>query len=272
MVSDLRLAKRLSQSALAVVLGLSFCVSSFSQGDNAEARAKDVVTRLANVQRNWGAPMNSPGASVSLRQTSTRKIENHTAIVYRLFATGLPKDKVYDLLATSFDLQPTPSLTGITLDATGQAICAGRQDTCGDPQKPNDPVNLVVLAARGEPKRFSLVSEDGQAKAFVSVVPFPIIETDRGCAAEAILLLADAGAVLIHGSGFGPNTAVHFVGDSGGEEQQGDFNVDADGSFYNGLLPYTNGKTTGATKVTLTSQSCSPSLTFKWGKDSYQLQ
>jgi hypothetical protein len=273
MSCNLQLVKRLSNLVLTIVFGLCFCGSSFSQADDTEARAKDVVTRLANVQRRWGPPMNSPGVSLFLRRTSTRKIENHTAVLYRLIASGMPKDKIYDLYDTSFDLQPVPNLSGITFDDDGQAICAGtRPDTCGDPKKPNDPIDLNLLAARGEPKRLSLASEDGEIKAFVSVVPFPILGVDQGCTVEAILLMANAAAVLLHGSGFVPNTTVHFVADSEGEKQQGDFNVDADGSFYNGLLPYKAGKTDGTAKVTVTSQSCSPSLSFGWGHNSYQIQ
>lgn len=37
-----------------------------------------------------------------------------------------------------------------------------------------DPINLKVVAGRGEPKLFGVISDDGRFRVFAEVVPFPI--------------------------------------------------------------------------------------------------
>jgi hypothetical protein len=223
------------------------------------------VNRLANAQKNWGPRMNTPGTEIHLTESRRERSARGTVVYYRLSATGLPGDAVYTLFSTTLGLQSTPVLEGVTFDRSGQAVCAGTPGTCQG-EKPNDPIDLAILAARGEPKRFAVLSEDKESKAFAYVVPFPIMGKDRGCSVEAVLLTAKAEAVLIHGSGFAPGTAVDFRGVSEGEVQHSRSNAQQDGRFYEVALPYVKGKARGKAKVTLESSACSPSLSFDWGE------
>jgi hypothetical protein len=216
--------------------------------------------------------MNSPGVKIYLKQVSERTEDGHRAIVYRLFGTGFPKDAMFEVGEISLDLQSMPVLDGVTLDDSGQAICAGRPETCGDAAKPNDPINFVVLAGKGEPKRFSLISEDGAIKAFTYVIPFPITAKNAACSIEAILLSENAGVVLIHGTGFKPHAAIHRAALSGDEKQDADITADGSGEFSAVELPYVKGKTKGTAKTAFRSNDCSPSLSYNWGEGSYQLQ
>ncbi|HKV28915.1 MAG TPA: hypothetical protein VJN90_11655 [Candidatus Acidoferrales bacterium] len=204
--------------------------------------------------------MNSSGASVTLRETSRKSTGSQTVVFYRIMTSGMPKDQVYSLTVTPFNLQPMTAMVGITLDETGQAVSDG------------SPVDLGVVAAKAEPKRFALVSEDGQVKAFFYVIPFPITGTDQGCSMEAILLLQHAEAVLIQGSGFAANSAVHMKAQSETEAHDADLKADNSGNVFAVLLPFVKGRTDGTGKVTFTSQSCNPSLTYRWGSHSYQEQ
>jgi hypothetical protein len=223
------------------------------------------VARLANVQKNWGPKMNTPGAAITLKETHRERTQSGTAVYYRLFGSGLENDAVYTLFSTSLGLATAPALEGVTFDPSGLAVCAGKPGTCTS-DRPNDPIDLAVFAAKGEPKRFAAISEDKESKAFTFVVPFPILGKDRGCTIEAILLTAKAEAVLIRGSSFAAGIEVHFTGVSEGETQQSDSKADGEGNLYVVALAYVKGKSRGKAKVTLQSAACSPSLSFEWGE------
>lgn len=257
--------------ALAVMIGGIAKAQDSPQQNSPEevARAQRGASRLANIQRNWGAKMNSPGASISLKETSRKSTGRQTVVFYRIMTSGMPKEELYSLVLTSFDLQPKSVLEGISLDESGQAVCSGRQGACGDPAKPDDPIDLGLVAAKGEPKRFSLVSADGQVKAFTYVIPFPVRGTERGCSIEEVLLLQNAEAVLIQGSGFAANSEVGLRASSGAEQQEATLKADSSGAVFTVLLPYVKGKTDGSGKVTFESQACSPTLTYQWGLHSF---
>ncbi|HEV2490144.1 MAG TPA: hypothetical protein VGT03_10075 [Candidatus Acidoferrales bacterium] len=216
--------------------------------------------------------MNSPGASISLKETSRKSTGRQTVVFYRIMTSGMPKDGLYQLVLTSFDLQPKPIQWGISLDESGQAVCSGQAGGCGQAGEGNDPIDLGLVAAKGEPKRFTLVSQDGKVKAFAYVVPFPIKASDGACSIEAILLLQHAEAVLIQGAGFAANSTVHMKSSSESEVIEGELKADVSGNVFTVLLPYVKGKTDGTGKVSFTSPACSPSLTYQWGLHSFQEQ
>jgi hypothetical protein len=157
-------------------------------------------------------------------------------------------------------------LRGVTLDASGLAICAGKPNTCGSPDKPDDPIDLATRPAPGEPVRLGLVSEDGSAKVFAKLNPIPIRGEDRGCRVEATLLTPGAEAVLIEGSGFPPSRQATFDSDSEGERHRGNVKMDAEGAYTGLVLPYTKGVASGTLHVTLKSGKCAPALSVPWGR------
>lgn len=255
-------------------LGLLFLSGTiWGQDVNEDKLPGELAERLAKVQIAFrSGSMNSPGAAVSFKEMSRSKDSQGTAVRYRLFASGLPKDRVYEILTTSFDLKPSVALDGVTFDRSGQAICAGTTETCGDPSEPNDPVNLVVYAGRGEAKRYSVVSEDRQFKADGSIVPFPVTGADRGCSVEAVLLLPGGQAMLLHGTGFASHSTLHISGVSEGETKTGDVTSSEEGTFDSALLPGVKGKSKGRFQVNVQSQTCNPSVSTVWGSDTYRLQ
>lgn len=256
-----------------VVLIAIGCGSVAAQDSDLLVKAKQEASRLASIQINWGQKMDSPDAGMTLKEISRQNANGTMGVKYRIFTTGMPKDKLYSIISVSFDLLPVTNLQGVTLDDSGMAICAGSSDyTCGNASKPNDPIDLIVLAAKGEPKRFGLVSSDGQIKAFASVTPFPIEAKDGGCSADVTLLLAHGEAVLIHGAGFQPNANVHVSTESENEKAASDMAADPKGEVHYIQLPFVKGKTDGKARVTLESKTCSPTVSYKWGKDTYRMQ
>lgn len=116
------------------------------------------------------------------------------------------------------------------------------------------------------------MSEDGQAKAFFNVTPFPVRGTDQGCSIEELLLTQNAEAVLLEGSGFAPGAAVHMKALSETELHESDLKADASGDVSTVLLPFVKGKTDGKGKVTFVTPACSPSVTYQWGLHSFHNQ
>lgn len=226
---------------------------------------KALVMRLANLQKNFGKKMNSPGVELSLKEVGRTRGADRTFISYELYATGLPKNTSYTLFQVQINGSLLQAMTGVTLDANGRATCAGRAGTCSG-RAPDDPIDLVLYAGEAEPKRFSLVSDDdAHLKGFVAVVPFPNSTTDKGCELQSIIGTPKGELTFIQGSGFEPNEELAVFSESYGEKVQTSAKVDPDGSYFGVVMPNVLGKASGTTVWKVKGKNCSPELTFPWG-------
>jgi hypothetical protein len=246
-----------------VLTALICAMACFAQGPpphESDHQLVDRLNKLAEVQKDI-TKMNTPGASLIATEGSPNKTPLGTMVRYELFAKNLPRDRQYNLSFLKMNGDLMPSGGPKTLDHSGQIM-----------DGPNDPVVLVVMAAKGEPINFVLLSGDGQYRAAVSVVPFPILGSDKDCALEAILLMPNAEAVLVRAKGFEPNASIHFNGDSAGEKHDANLTTNHEGKSSIVLLPYKKGVEKGEMKITVSSASCTPSLQFSWGKGTYQPQ
>jgi hypothetical protein len=228
-----------------------------------EVRAK--VEQLAKLQKHFGKDISSPGVELSLKETNRSRSADRTLVTYSLYGTGLPSDTTYTLIQVQLDGSMPTVMEGVTLNAKGEAICAGREGTCkGD--GPNDPIDLVAYAGKGEPKRFGLVSNDEEhVKGFVVVVPFPNTKSDKGCRLESIIGMPNGELTFIQGSGFEPSAELTIDSESYGEKHHDKGIAQADGSYFLTLMPYVTGKKSGKTTIEVKSKNCDPKLTFEWG-------
>jgi len=228
------------------------------------AEQKSRVARLANLEKNFGKSMNSPGAELFAREVSRSRGTDRTLIKYELRATGMPTDKTYTLLQVQIDGSLVKNLTGVTLDTEGRAICAGRKDTCHG-SSPNSPIDLVLFAGWAEPKRLALVSDDGAAKAFVEVIPFPNSTVDKACSLESVLGTTKGEVTYVRGSGFDPNEELTMDSESYAEKNHGVAKAEVDGSYFAVAMPNVLGKQSGNTVWEVRGKHCDPKLTFSWG-------
>ncbi len=184
-----------------------------------------------------------------------------------MYATGLPKDGVYTLLTWPVTQRgPSESLRGITFDESGLAVCAGTPGTCGSPDKPNDPIDVVLKPVPGEPSRLALISADQSIKVFAKIVPIPLRGEDQGCSVEAVLLTPGSELVAIEATGFPANTDVVLDTELEGERHGGKAKIDANGRYMSAVLPFKQGLAHGTAKVSLKAAQCSPSVSFPWGR------
>jgi len=169
-----------------------------AQEHSTRATVPDAAANLVKAHNNWGPKASTPGTSAVLKESG----RSGTIIRFRLYVEGAPKDTIYSLVAWPVTQKsPSKSMEGVTLDASGLAICAGTPGTCGG-DKPNDPIDLIFQPVPGEPVRVGLISTDGAIKVLVKTVPIPLRGEDRGCAVDAVLLTPGSELVLIEGSGF----------------------------------------------------------------------
>ncbi len=218
---------------------------------------------LAKLHEAWGPAASSPHATLTIKEVA----HSGSTVTLRLFAQGLPKDGSYALLGWPVTQKmPTEVLKGITLDASGMAICAGRPGTCGKPEKPDDPIDLMLTPIAGEPVRLALVAADGKTKAFAKLVPIPLTGVNEGCTVNATLLTPGGELLLVEGSGFEPKSEVRMTGNSEGEIHSKRANADAAGHYVTAILPFKEGLAHGTIQIQLKSAQCAPAVKVDWGR------
>ena len=231
----------------------------------------ELARKLLAQQYAWDQGATSGVTRLVFKERERKKTDQGTVITYDVSAPGLPTDLHYTLMGWPLNRGVEPIRGGITLTADGRLTCTGK--TPADCKPDADPIiSFSVQAARGEPKRFVLISDDKKAKSLGTIVAFPIIGKDAGCSLEVLLGTPDGQIVMVKGSGFAPNTSVPISSDSAGEVVTGTWKVDDKGNLMSSVLPQVRGKTSGDTTILVKAPGCSPKVTFHWGKDSYHVE
>ena len=252
--------------------GLSHAQAQSGSGNvSEEQQPMDVARKLLGQQYAWDQSGAIAVTRLIFKEKSRKKTDKGTVLTYDVSAPGLPIDQHYTLLAWPLNRGIEPIRGGISLTADGKLTCTGK--TQADCKPEADPIiSIAVQAAKGEPKRFGLISDDQKAKALGTIVPFPIIGKDAGCSLEVLLGTPDGDIAMVKGSGFAPNTSVPISSDSAGEVVTGTWKVDDKGNLMSSVLPHVRGKISGDTTILVKAPGCSPKVSFHWGKDSYRAE
>ena len=206
------------------------------------------------------------GWSVEVKPVSLTKSSDDTATAQiHVFIYGAPSGTTFEqqIYPVGED-KPRSTLQGITAGANGMLVCAGRSpEQCGDPNRPDDPIEFTSNSRPGEPIRYGFVSSVGTVT-FV-VVPFPISAHDKQCTLSAVRLTPEFEAALITGTGYTPNTEVPYM-----TSPNGNFHTlahsDERGVLRFGLVPFSQrGETSGRLAIKMKDPACSPELSYKWG-------
>jgi hypothetical protein len=141
----------------------------------------------------WGDAFNSVGATLELREFARAEVGGQKVVSYSMIATGLPKDAEYSLWTRLVGGDPH-AVAAAFIDKDGLVV-----NVLADPihKIAEDPINLRVVAGKGEPKQFALVSNDGRYRVFGEAVPFPIENAAGPCHVSAIMQAANYSAVKI---------------------------------------------------------------------------
>jgi hypothetical protein len=233
-------------------------------------RLVNAIDTLARNQVNWGPAMSTPGYSLALIDKGHKSSPEGTQVTFSLHATGFQPGDSLTLLRWPLDSTVKQITTGLTVDASGQVICPEiSQGDCLASMQPGDPVHVKEIAARGEPLRVAIVEAKTQNRAETTIIPFPIENTSGSCKLEAILGTKNAGLVLLEGSGFPQNTKIEIHIVTYSQDHPITTTTNATGGLVVAVLPAVNGHTSGTTTISYKGSSCSPSVSFPWGANSY---
>jgi hypothetical protein len=235
------------------------------------------INRIANMQAHWGAPMSTPGISVSMKEVSRAKTPEGTQITYQISGTGFNPGEKLSLMRWPLDAGVQTTMDGLTVSPGGQAICAktdaaGDASACGNTMQPDQPLEVKAIAAPGEAIRIALLDPEQKRGAATSVIPYPVSGADKGCKLELMLGLKNAALVLIEGDGFPPNATVTLNTDSWGVKQSINTKTNPDGHLITAMMSGVKGHESGETTVSYAGSTCAPSLKYSWGVGSYKVQ
>lgn len=227
-----------------------------------EARARASAEVLVKAHSGWKNNLSHPGISIQAKEVE----QQGPVVKYHIFVSGLPTDINYTVLQWPVTQRgPSPAIEGASLGKNGIVMCAGRtEEQCGDPSKPDDPIEFTFNPVKGEPFRIALVSGDN--KATIVIVPDPISGKDKGCTLTVERLLPHFELAYFSGSGFPPNTEINFESHSYDEKHPLNAKTDSAGNLHFAMMPFVAGRKKGNTTVKAVGATCSPSLKFDWGQ------
>lgn len=234
------------------------------------ADQQKLVEKLVSVHRHWGPDLSSPGMS-AVAVPHEKKVAApggaYTAKPFRVKASGLPKDQTYNLIRVAFpQFREQVVMSGVGLNGDGIVVCPGKPDTCQSLEGLDDPIDLVLPAAKGEVQHLALTSKDGKLRALFTIIPFPIHAQQNGCSVDMVRLMPMGALFDVSFAGFAPGEAINIRSDSEGEVHSSNYTADALGNHQMALLPAVQGKDSGTVVVSATSAKCTVSASATWGK------
>ena len=126
-----------------------------------------------------------------------------------------------------------------------------------------------IKAAKGEPVRFVLRTQDSTTMIGGTLVPFPIDSTDKSCRLRALLGDPDANSVLLYADGFVPNSVLTVQSDSQGATHERTIYTDANGHGSVIDAPHVKGMATGTATESIHAKGCAVSVSVPWGAGSF---
>lgn len=253
------------------------------------------LVRIASAQANWGPAISSPGLSLELKETGRASTPSGTQISYQFTGKGFTPDMQLTLVRWALNQPVTKIMSGITVNSAGTALCSGSTrgaatsptpgaatspaasateattpPSCTKTIAPGAPIAITISAAKGEAIRVGLVTGDRKRGAAVSLIPFPIEGADKGCKISVILGSKDAELVLVRGEGFQKDATYTLGYESFGEKHPISATINPQGQFTAAITPWVTGHDSGDTVIYYQSSTCTPTVSFHWGKATYK--
>lgn len=219
-------------------------------------------------QMEWGEKFNSSGAKLVLKEAGRNRASGQTVITYNLFVSGLPKDVEYTLWISLVGSNPQ-AVADAFINKDGLVV-----NVLSDPVNnvAEDPINLKVVAGRGEPKQFALIANDGRYRVFGQVVPFPIEKTTGACSISATMMGQNYSVVLVVVNGLQSKEEFQIAQRSGSEGAQTKATAAEDGTYRAIVVPLVKGQSSGKLKFAAIAKACSVDIEVPWGQGSYVIQ
>jgi len=247
------------------------------QGDTSHPPSADVI-KMITAMRGWDSakatPINPSGLKLRFVEFDKRKINGGNFIAYRAYADGAPTSIHYSLILWPLDGQMQVVMQDLYVNKKGLLMCnkpTPAQEN-SDSVAEQDEVDLLMQSAKGEPKRYALVSEEPKLFIPGTVVSYPLESKDKACEAQALIGTSEAALLFLKGKGFAPKIQIALESTSAGEHQSATFTSDDNGELFTALFPFVEGKDHGIVDIHLSTPDCTLKLSVPWGKDSYQVE
>ena len=216
----------------------------------------------------WGEKFNSPGATLSYKEIGRSSFQGKTVVAYNLFASGLPAEQHFVLWMLGLGGDPQPR-TDAYLNGEGKVV-----NVLADPANhvAEDPINVKLLASKGEPFNFALISDDGKLQAFTQIIPFPLEKQSGPCHLAAVETGPYYLGIFIGVTGLQANEELEIDQSSENEGASTKAKADDQGKYNAGMFPLVKGKRQGTARFLVKAKSCSIGIEFPWGEGSQQYQ
>jgi len=251
------------KSSFEIMLSYGFRIASFLllvSLSGLQSEAQD-----APPYKEWGQEFNTAGAELKVKEVNREKVERVTVVTYQFLAAGLPKDKTYRFWVWELGRDPQFGLDA-TIDSDGTLLTKARPEQ----HVSADPITLKFFGVPAEPKRFALLSLDGQLKAFGKTIPFPIESTDGACRLSIEMAAPLYTLVNLRVDGLKPNESFQVTLQSRQEHGRLKPKADELGRWSSVIGPYVKGQEKGFTQVEISATNCKPKVEFPWGVHYYQ--
>ena len=205
------------------------------------------------------------GMSIEAKEVArTGKSGKDLTVQYHIFVRGVPPDTLFKYIDWPANAdKPSVRLEGLSVGKDGILTCAGRTpEQCGDPNKPDDPIEFTAIPMKGEPSRLAFTSSN--VKVGIVIVPDPIEANDKGCSLKAIRLTKAFDLAFLSGTGYPPNTDVHYRASSE-MTSNSVIKSDSNGTIRVSVIPYPGKKKQGTANVKIAEAKCSPEVSWEWG-------
>jgi hypothetical protein len=215
-------------------------------------------------------PDNSPGVVLDLEETARTTLQDGTPeVTYRISASGFPQSKTYSLWFDRVGEESRRFVDKLSVDDSGTMIVQQIKPDYDVPYLPAPLVKVLPLTVDhfqpAEPVSISLISKDEKIKGHAKAFPIPIEDRDESCRLYLELITPDRTAFAAWGEGFLPNEELATKSRSNGELIESSRYAEADGGFFEILLPEVQGKNAGSASYRVTSSSCSLEVNYDWG-------
>ncbi len=213
----------------------------------------------------WGPQYATPGAVFLLEEIKREKLQNKTGVVYTIYFSGLPEDKVYLIWNKIWNGALDLMVPEIKIDKSGQLTMLDGKI-----------VGNIVLTdyVRGEAGEFGIISTDQTVRAFTRVIPFPIESRSNNgsCRLSVEMITPRATSFGITGEGFEPNEMITTRSQSNNEILDAKHQASKDGKFIVILFPAVIGQKSGTERYTAVGRSCEVTVQFEWGPSALKIQ
>lgn len=258
---------------LAAFICLALSPSACNSQSPSNANMRDLVQRQVGWDDALPNQKNPTGLHFTFTKIDETPSRNGRLVRYRVYVPGASEKKTYTLGTWKIGSELHVLPIDVYVNAKGLLMVhkPTPEQENSDSVADADELDLATVAARGEPVRFVLATEDGKFMVPGTVVPFPISGSGTNCRIEARLVQPDGQAILLYADGLPPNSVIPFKAFSEGDTETPTFATNAAGHAATIDMPFVDGKDSGTLKVAIDSKGCSTSLEIPWGIAAYHV-